>query len=163
MAQVRFRRWLSQAALGLLLSAGGSPLAAQNVAPPLRLSAPRVAQTPPPARTPTVPDLPPPFRAAAVPEMPRPPMPTVSTELPPAAKTPLPAEASPPAATPVYTEPPLVAPAPVDGSPVDSRVLPMTLDTVLRLAQDQNGQVRLARVRLEEADVKQGLADRRWL
>ena len=58
--------------------------------------------------------------------------------------------------------PPLVvrlAPEPASAS----TGIPITLDTVLRLAQDQNGQVRLARARLEEACSKNEIADRAWM
>jgi outer membrane protein TolC len=50
-------------------------------------------------------------------------------------------------------------PAAVD----DDKKVPIKLDSVLRLAQDQNGLVRLARERLFEAQVEQELAAKRWL
>ena len=60
------------------------------------------------------------------------------------------------AKTPVYYVPP---PPPVnDGKPVA-----VCLDTVLRLAQDQNNQVRLARMKVEDAQTDQKWADKHWL
>ena len=53
---------------------------------------------------------------------------------------------------------PLQAPTATSGGPK----LPVSLDTVLRLSKDANGQVRMARERLEEAFAKQDL-NRRWL
>jgi outer membrane protein TolC len=41
--------------------------------------------------------------------------------------------------------------------------LPISLDTVLRLAQDQNGQIALAREKVNEAFAEKALADKRWL
>jgi outer membrane protein TolC len=41
--------------------------------------------------------------------------------------------------------------------------VPICLDTVLRLAQDQNGQVRLARMKLDDAATDQQWASKRWL
>jgi outer membrane protein TolC len=43
------------------------------------------------------------------------------------------------------------------------RSLPINLDTVLRLAQDQNGQVALARARLAEACAQRDVAAKAWL
>lgn len=43
------------------------------------------------------------------------------------------------------------------------KTLPIDLDTVLRLAQDQNGQIGIARQRLQEACVQQELAAKHWL
>lgn len=43
------------------------------------------------------------------------------------------------------------------------RPIPISLDTVLRLAQDQNGQVRLARMKLEDAETDQEWASKHWL
>jgi outer membrane protein TolC len=53
---------------------------------------------------------------------------------------------------------PTVAKAMEAGKPI-----PICLDTVLRLAQDQNGQVRLARMRLEDAETDQDWASKHWL
>jgi len=47
--------------------------------------------------------------------------------------------------------------------PADPKAVPITLDTVMRLARDQNGQVQLAREKLHEAYVEQALARKRWL
>jgi outer membrane protein TolC len=41
--------------------------------------------------------------------------------------------------------------------------IPISLDTVLRLAQDQNGQVRLARLKLEDAAAEREWASKHWL
>jgi outer membrane protein TolC len=59
------------------------------------------------------------------------------------------------------------APLP-NGAPAVSEVktpqpIPISLDTVLRLAQDQNGQVRLARLRLDDAASDQQWANKHWL
>ena len=54
-------------------------------------------------------------------------------------------------------------PTPPAAVPIPANVLTLSLDTVLRLAQDQNGQVRLARLRLEEACARQALAEKHWL
>src|ERR1051326_587109 len=43
------------------------------------------------------------------------------------------------------------------------KVLPINLDTVLRLAQDQNGQIQLAREQVNEAFANKALADKAWL
>jgi outer membrane protein TolC len=43
------------------------------------------------------------------------------------------------------------------------RPLPISLDTVLRLAQDQNGQIGLAREKVNEAFAEKAVADKRWL
>ncbi len=45
----------------------------------------------------------------------------------------------------------------------DGRPVPICLDTVLRLAQDKNGQVRLARMKLADAETDQEWANKRWL
>jgi outer membrane protein TolC len=50
--------------------------------------------------------------------------------------------------------------APVETEP---KVLPISLDTVFRLAQDQNATIRLARLRLSEAEVGEELARKGWL
>src|SRR6266498_2933435 len=47
--------------------------------------------------------------------------------------------------------------------PKTPQPIPISLDTVLRLAQDQNGQVRLARLRLDDAESDQTAANRHWL
>jgi outer membrane protein TolC len=41
--------------------------------------------------------------------------------------------------------------------------VPISLDTVLRLAQDQNGQVRLARMKLDDATMDRQWTDKHWL
>jgi outer membrane protein TolC len=43
------------------------------------------------------------------------------------------------------------------------KFLPISLDTVFRLAQDQNGQINIAREKLQEAFANKDLADKRWL
>jgi outer membrane protein TolC len=52
---------------------------------------------------------------------------------------------------------------PVAGEAKSAQPIPISLDTVLRLAQDQNGQVRLARMRLDDAASDQQLANKPWL
>ena len=47
--------------------------------------------------------------------------------------------------------------------PPKGKPIPISLDTVLRLAQDQNGQVRIARIRVEEAMTDQYWANKHWL
>jgi outer membrane protein TolC len=44
-----------------------------------------------------------------------------------------------------------------------SQALPISLDTVLRLAQERNGQMGIARERLAEANAQQDLAAKKWL
>ncbi len=44
-----------------------------------------------------------------------------------------------------------------------AKPVPVSLDTVLRLAQDQNGQVRLARMKLDDAATDQEWASKHWL
>src|SRR6516162_4870439 len=44
-----------------------------------------------------------------------------------------------------------------------AQAVPISLDTVLRLAQDQNGQIRLARMKLEDAALDQRSASKHWL
>lgn len=57
---------------------------------------------------------------------------------------------------PVYYVPP---PTPVgDGKPVA-----ICLDTLFRLAQDQNGQIRLARMKVEDAQIDQKWANKHWV
>jgi multidrug efflux system outer membrane protein len=63
----------------------------------------------------------------------------------------------------IETLPPLRVLAPPELSQAPPKVVPITLDAVLRLAQDQNGQVRIARARLEEAAIKGVMANQRWL
>ena len=55
---------------------------------------------------------------------------------------------------------PIAAPA-AEAAPAN--VLPITLDTVLRLAEEQNTQVALARARVAEACAETDLAAKRWL
>jgi outer membrane protein TolC len=45
----------------------------------------------------------------------------------------------------------------------DNKPIPICLDTVLRLAQDQNGQVRLARMKLDDAATDQAWASKPWM
>src|SRR5262245_722691 len=80
--------------------------------------------------------------------------------LPPAPSPPinLPAGRGQCAQTPTAITMPQPAPA-----AQDEKAMPINLDAVLRLAQDQNGQVRLARERLYEAQIEQELAAKRWL
>lgn len=52
---------------------------------------------------------------------------------------------------------------PVVPSEPGSQPLPLSLDTVLRLAQDQNGQIAITRQRLLEAYAQQDLAAKKWL
>jgi outer membrane protein TolC len=47
--------------------------------------------------------------------------------------------------------------------PAQPHVVPISLDTVFRLAQDQNGQILVARTRLAEAEAGQDLARKAWL
>jgi outer membrane protein TolC len=54
-------------------------------------------------------------------------------------------------------------PADVADAVKDGKPIPICLDTVLRLAQDKNGQVRLARMRLADAETDQEWANKRWL
>jgi outer membrane protein TolC len=59
-------------------------------------------------------------------------------------------------------------PAPANGSAalpetLSSKALPISLDTVLRLAQDQNGQVAIARAKLDEAFAQRAVAAKAWL
>ncbi len=44
-----------------------------------------------------------------------------------------------------------------------AKTLPISLDTVLRLAQDQNSQIQLAREKLQEAFANRDVASKRWL
>lgn len=62
--------------------------------------------------------------------------------------------------TPPKTTQVLLPPAAVQRH---DKAVPISLDTVLRLAQDQNGLVRLAREKVAEAYAEQDLAAKRWL
>src|SRR5689334_2546582 len=53
-------------------------------------------------------------------------------------------------------------PAPATPAPA-AKALPINLDTVLRLAQDQNGQVTIARSKLDEAYAQKDVAALAWL
>jgi outer membrane protein TolC len=55
------------------------------------------------------------------------------------------------------------SPAEKSDVPVDPKVLPISLDTVLRLAEDRNGQIGIARERLQEAYAQHEAAAKRWL
>lgn len=52
--------------------------------------------------------------------------------------------------------------APV-AAPSNSHLMPMTLDYIMRTAQDQNGQIAIAREKLNESFANQELAAKRWL
>ncbi len=54
-------------------------------------------------------------------------------------------------------------PVQLEFHPAEARKLPINLDTVLRLAQDQNGQVAIAREKLNEAFAQQDIAALAWL
>src|SRR5262249_15116984 len=58
---------------------------------------------------------------------------------------------------------PVAAPQEVKEEAVNVHQLPITLDTVLRLAEDQNPQIALARARVEESCAASDLAEKRWL
>jgi outer membrane protein TolC len=58
---------------------------------------------------------------------------------------------------------PPACPADVADAVKDGKPVPICLDTVLRLAQDKNGQVRLARMKLTAAETDQEWANKRWL
>lgn len=62
-------------------------------------------------------------------------------------------------AQPIPVAEKIAAPA----EPVAQRLLPITLDTLLRLAEEQNPQVAIARARIEEACASKDLADQQWL
>ena len=53
--------------------------------------------------------------------------------------------------------------APIALEAKSPKAIPISLDTVLRLAQDQNGQVRLARLKLDDAASDQHWANKNWL
>jgi outer membrane protein TolC len=57
----------------------------------------------------------------------------------------------------------LPLPAPIETDTPPDKVLPVSLDTVLRLARDQNLQIALAREKLREACAQQELAQKHWL
>lgn len=68
-----------------------------------------------------------------------------------------------PASRPAVELQPPSAPAAVAPAPAP-RAVPISLDTVLRLAQQQNRQITMAQAKLEEAFADQALADKkRWL
>jgi outer membrane protein TolC len=77
-------------------------------------------------------------------------LPALPTQAPVSPKPPGPEVAPPPQ--------PILAP---NGGSVHS--LPINLDTVLRLAQDQNGQVAIARAKVDEAFAQRDLAAKAWL
>jgi outer membrane protein TolC len=70
-----------------------------------------------------------------------------------------------PPAEPIPTPPrPLQVPPAPSASPAEaSKALPISLDTVLRLAQEQNTQVALAREKVREAYAEKDVAGTRWL
>jgi outer membrane protein TolC len=77
-------------------------------------------------------------------------------------------QAAPPLAAPPEPRAPapraqLAAPVPIAAVPQPGRTVPISLDTVLRLAQQQNNQIQLARARMQEAFADQALACKRWL
>jgi outer membrane protein TolC len=47
--------------------------------------------------------------------------------------------------------------------PSEKQPIPISFDSVLRLASDRNGQIRLARERIWQADTEKELADKHWL
>lgn len=49
------------------------------------------------------------------------------------------------------------------GPPVDDMKIPISLDAVLRLAQDQNGEVAIAREKLAEAFAEEDVAQKKWI
>lgn len=75
-------------------------------------------------------------------------------------------------AAPADVAPPAPLHPPLKGVPSDQlpatvygkkRVMPLALDTVLRVAEEQNTQVALAREKLNESEVEKRLADLSWL
>ncbi len=74
----------------------------------------------------------------------------------------LPAQAprQPKLAGPELAPPPQAVAAPQGANP---HAVPINLDTVLRLAQDQNGQVGVARAKVDEAFAQRDLAAKAWL
>ncbi len=97
--------------------------------------------------------------------------------LPPLSAPPGPPAFLPPASLPkpapyrppdVYRPKPELAPPPKESRPTVAAVyrgpvVPIGLDTVLRLVPDQNGQIALAREKVREASLANDLADKRWL
>jgi outer membrane protein TolC len=71
--------------------------------------------------------------------------------------------ADPPAQAPPQPQPVAQRQALPSELPINPKTVPITLDTVMRLARDQNGQVQLAREKLHEAYIEQALARKRWL
>lgn len=69
------------------------------------------------------------------------------------------------AQTPTELPPPSAVPnhGAALGAPADARKLPINLDTVLRLSEDRNGQIAIARERLREACAAKDLAKKSWL
>jgi outer membrane protein TolC len=74
-----------------------------------------------------------------------------------------------PIAAPQVAEP-IAAPQPVESAPPSPgvtsatiRLVPIDLDTVLRLAEDQNAQIALARARVQEAYAQKDVAGLAWL
>jgi outer membrane protein TolC len=81
------------------------------------------------------------------------------TELPPARlQAPVVAQAPAQVLPPPQSLPPATA-----EEALPERALPINLDTVLRLAQDQNGQVAIARAKLAEACAQRDVAAKAWL
>jgi outer membrane protein TolC len=68
-----------------------------------------------------------------------------------------------PAQKPAPPEKPQTLPPPAAEEALPERALPINLDTVLRLAQDQNGQVAIARAKLAEAFAQRDVAAKAWL
>jgi outer membrane protein TolC len=66
-----------------------------------------------------------------------------------------------PKAQPDPYVPPRPPPAPATNDP--AKMLPITLDSVMRLAEDQNAQIGIARARVNEASALQDIAARSWL
>jgi outer membrane protein TolC len=52
---------------------------------------------------------------------------------------------------------------PGDAKPINAKVLPITMDTVLRLAEEQNPQVLVAREKLNQSLAEQAVASKSWL
>jgi outer membrane protein TolC len=60
-------------------------------------------------------------------------------------------------------EPAPIVPVKPPDAPTQSHFVPISLDTVFRLAEDRNGQLQIARSRLDEAEIGQELARKAWL
>lgn len=58
---------------------------------------------------------------------------------------------------------PIPGPPLVEEAAASARIVPISLDTVLRLAEEQNPQIAIARARLEEACAERDVAAFRWL